>query len=408
MFSEKQKYTAENAIRRFNILSGTMTSGKTYLTNFLYPMYLMGKYGNRPRGNHIILGRTQGVVRQNIINPILETFGSLAKIYRQEGLSYLDIGGEKVWFTGAPNERSYANLLGKAYASMYIDEATELPENAMRQVLGRLVGGGRAYLTTNPSSPYHWIYEEYIKSESPDVFNVKFGLIDNPTLTEEKIEELKRSKSGLFYKRYILGQWVAAEGVIYDMYSPERHIIAEPKGRILESNCFLDYGVGNPFVVMNIVKMENKDIGCLSEYSYDSREAGRQKTDDEYVKDIKQFYSNEGIHMATPLICDPSITYRFRNALNKAGFVVKYANNSVLPGISQVSTLLSRDKFWMLEGKCPGAEMEFSSYCWDLKAQQKGEDKPLKINDHRMDVIRYAANHYGRTPKRAGQGGSAV
>jgi len=390
-----------------------MTSGKTFVANLIFPLHILGKHGTPPPDkDFIILGKTQGTVRQNIVNPMLETMGALAELKREDGLTYIYFAnGRRAWCTGADNEKAYTKILGKQFAGAYIDEVVELDKQAVSQTSGRVVEGGRVYFTTNPSSPYHWFFEAYVeKSETDSQINyIPFGLTDNPTLSPEQIAELESRYVGLFHKRYIEGIWVAAEGVIYDMFDPARHVIDFPAGQVIESNCFLDYGIGNPFVVMNIVKMENGDIYALSEYSYDGGVVGRQKTDEEYVSDIRDYYKREGLAKHTPLICDPSITRRFRAALAKAGFTVKFANNTVLDGIREVQSLLHRDKFGLVKGKCRGAELEFTSYCWDRRVQIcKGEDAPLKINDHRMDVIRYAANHYSRKPRKARHSGSAV
>jgi len=410
-FSEKQRLAYRTSTKRYNVLSGAMSSGKTHLCNIIFPSFILGTYGTPPPDkDFIIVGKTQGTVRQNIINPMLEIFGALVELKREDGLTYLCFAnGRRAWCTGADNEKAYTKILGKVFAGAYIDEVVELDKKAVNQVMGRVMDGGRVYFTTNPSSPYHWFYKDMVeKAESDEQINyIPFGLLDNPTLTELQIKELNTRYTGLFHKRYIQGIWTAAEGVIYDMFDPEIHVKPYLGGAILENNCFLDYGIGNPFVVMNIVKSEG-GIWAMSEYGYDSKEAGKQKTDDEYIQDILNYYIANKLSMKTPLICDPSITYRFRSALTKAGFVVKFANNSVLSGIGEVASLLSQDRFHLVDGKCKGAELEFSSYCWDLQAQKKGEDKPLKVNDHRMDVIRYAVNHYMNKPRRARIGGSAI
>ena len=409
MFSPKQKLAYRMSTKRYNLASGTMTSGKTYLYNILFGLLMLGKFGYiPPEKDFLIMGKTLGTVRQNVINPMLEMFGSLAYLHSEEGLRYLHIGDRRAWFTGAGNAQSYVKLLGKQYAGLYADEVTELDINSRMQGTGRVMEGGRIYMTTNPNTPYHPIYKEYVAKKSDDISYTPFGLKDNPTLSQAKIDELKNTKAGLFYKRYILGQWVAAEGIIYDMYDPDKHVRPWVDTPILESNCFLDYGIGHAFVVMNIVKLTNGDRVCRSEYSYDSVDVGRQKTDDEYIFDILEYYHDNKLPINTPLICDPSITGRFRMALRKAGFTIRNANNTVIDGIEEVSSLLKRNKLWLVEGECLGAEKEFVSYAWDKKAQIRGDDYPLKLYDHRMDVIRYAANHYGHKAKRGHMGGRAI
>jgi len=120
-----------------------------------------------------------------------------------------------------------------------------------------------------------------------------------------------------------------------------------------------------------------------------------QLTDTKYIDEIERFYSRKKLAKANvKIVFDPSIPMRFRQELLARDFKIQGADNRVLDGIGEVSNLLGLDKFYILKGECPNAELEFVTYAWDKRAQQKGEDKPLKEYDHCMDDIRYAANEY--------------
>lgn len=109
-----------------------------------------------------------------------------------------------------------------------------------------------------------------------------------------------------------------------------------------------------------------------------------QKTDQEYVKDLKEWLGKEEIRY---VILDPSAA-SFKAQLVKEGFKVKKAKNDVLDGIRLVATLLNQ-KTIFFDLSCTNTEKEFSSYIWDQKAADRGEDKPVKEYDHCMDAVRY-------------------
>ena len=191
--------------------------------------------------------------------------------------------------------------------------------------------------------------------------------------------------SGVFYKRYILGLWVVAEGIIYDMFHEERHIIKSLKGLVFRDyyvSC--DYGTQNATVFLLWSKEASGKWICLKEYYYSGRDEEQQKTDTEYADDLEEW-----LNAINPrkIIIDPSAA-SFIAELKKRGFRIKKAKNDVLDGIRYVSSLLNKDKIGIYH-ECKNTILEFNSYIWDSKATERGEDKPIKTRDHCMDSIRY-------------------
>lgn len=208
---------------------------------------------------------------------------------------------------------------------------------------------------------------------------------DNLSLSEKIKARYRSMYSGVFFKRYILGLWAMAEGIIYDMFDEAKHTFEEIKEQTLEKyyvSC--DYGTQNATVFLLWKKGVSGKWYCIREYYYSGRNEQVQKTDSEYVDDLKKFL--DGIKPIS-IIVDPSAA-SFIVQLKKSGFKVKKARNDVLDGIRFVATLLNKEEI-MFSKSCKETIKEFSSYVWDEKATEKGEDKPIKQFDHCLDAARY-------------------
>ena len=225
--------------------------------------------------------------------------------------------------------------------------------------------------------------------DKADELNLKywhFTLDDNPFLDEEFVQSLKREYSGVWYQRYILGRWVMAEGVIYDMFSESDHVVKKlPKMK--KRWVGVDYGTTNPTVFLLLGLGADDNLYVISEWSWDSKEKGRQMTDKEYSEAFRKWcFKNQVV--PSSVFVDPSAK-SFMLQLNRDGVRrVIAADNSVEDGIRVVSSLLGMNRLFVHES-CKGVIEEFHAYVWDEKAQERGEDKPVKANDHRMDALRY-------------------
>jgi PBSX family phage terminase large subunit len=212
-----------------------------------------------------------------------------------------------------------------------------------------------------------------------------FHIDDNGTLTPEYVRSLKTEYTGLWYRRFIDGEWVQAQGVVYDMWDENRHIM--PKSQMPDqydkifASC--DYGTTNPFAA-GLYGVCGQKLYKIKEYHYDSHKQQRQKTDSEYADDMITFLSDQSI----PLVIDPSAA-SFKAEMKKRGRRVIDADNSVLDGIRLHASLLTNGRFF-ISPECAETKLEYPNYVWDKRAQDRGEDVPLKENDHHMDEGRYA------------------
>jgi PBSX family phage terminase large subunit len=389
-FSRKQLDVIANATARLNILDGSVRSGKTVASLVAWIKFV----AEAPPGELLMVGKTERTLKRNILDPLEQMVGSKNfKLNRGEGEATLF--GRRIYLAGANDERAEGKIRGMTLVGAYGDEITLWPESFFTMLLSRLsVPGARFIGTTNPDSPYHWLKVNYL--DRAGELNLKswhFTLEDNLNLDPAYVEALKKEYTGLWYKRFILGLWVLAEGVVYDMWDEDKHVRPAPTGL----NRFIvavDYGTNNPctFGLYGWSNSMNPTVYLVREYWYDSRETGRQKTDAEYADDFANWL---GDIIPEAIYVDPSAA-SFIAELRKRGYVVTEAANDVLDGIRFVATMLSQGRFF-IDPSCKHTIKEFYSYVWDHKAQLKGEDKPLKQNDHAMDRNRYALYSHFRT-----------
>jgi PBSX family phage terminase large subunit len=244
-------------------------------------------------------------------------------------------------------------------------------------------------MTTNPDSPFHWLKTEYIdRAKELGLKRFQFKIEDNPSLTKEFINSLKREYTGLWYKRFIDGEWVLAEGSIYDFFDVTVHCMDYPPRLADYYIVGCDYGTNNPcaFTLVGFSSESYPNVWVEREYYWNSKEKNRQKTDAEYTRDMIEF--TKGLNVKAIYI-DPSAA-SFKLELQRQGVKNLYdAENEVIDGIRFVSNFLNEGTLKICN-TCPNLKKEFTSYLWDASSVKRGEDKPRKDNDHLLDSLRYA------------------
>lgn len=206
---------------------------------------------------------------------------------------------------------------------------------------------------------------------------------DNPSLSPDVRARYGRLYSGLFYRRYVLGQWCAAEGLVYPFRTADMVGEELPSGP-LQYYVSVDYGTRNPCSMgLWAVSQRTGAALRLREYYYDSRQGQRQKTDEEYYQALEKLTGDQDI---TAVVVDPSALSFITTIRRHGRFRVRKAQNDVLTGIRTVAGLLESGKL-RIHPDCRAALREFSLYRWEAS----GEDRPVKEDDHAMDDIRYFA-----------------
>lgn len=379
---------AESGRHRISLWSGAVRSGKTISS--IYAFFMALPPVGSP-GSIIISGRTLQTIERNIIEPMqnAELYGALAEqVHHTRGSSVANICGRTVHLIGASDSRSEGKLRGVTASLAMIDEATLVPEAFFTQMLARLsVPGARLLCTTNPDSPAHWLKAKFLdRADELGMGHWHFVMRDNPSLDPEYVRSVEAEYTGLWYRRFILGEWVSAEGAVYDMWDTTRHVVSRDAiptmSRVLALG--MDYGTTNPTAGVLLGLGEDRRLYVLDEWA-----PRRGSTDAELAEQLKAWL--EVVPAPEWLFLDPSAA-SFRLELFQRGHRnVAPATNDVIDGIRTVASLLATDRLRVVD-TATNLIGEMASYRWDDKASEKGEDKPVKENDHHADSLRYAAH----------------
>lgn len=394
-FSEKALDFLDNSTAFVNILHGSVRSSKTITANVRWLDFI----ANSPHDKFLMTGKTRDTLERNVIEDLIRMIhGKLPYEYNKYD-GYLDIGDKRIYLVGFKDEGATSKIQGMTVAGWYADEAATAPESAIKMAMSRCsLDGAKMFWTMNPDSPYHYIYKEYItNTELKEKGVVKvwhFTLQDNPNLSQEYIEQLKLLYSGsqLQYKRYIKGLWVIAEGAIYDMFVESENTFTKIP-QVHELNICCDYGVSTvtTFGVMGIQKNEvnGNKYYLLEETYYDKEQTGVAQSDSERVEDLIRLQNKYKLNHSNTIFL-PHDAASLKAECQKDSRIIMnvqtYAPNTY-EDIKTIQNLIANRDF-KIHVSCKNSISQAQSYAWDKRAQQRGEDKPLKIDDHCPDMWR--------------------
>lgn len=395
-FNPKQaefiRHIKRGTLRRINLLEGAVRSGKTWVSLIGWGLWIATRPTDVP---YLMAARTLTTLERNVLEPMQQMFGAGAFRYsisanNKRGTLF----GRKVLFEGADNALAEMKVRGSTLGGVYIDEATLVDHGLFQRSLASMsVSGAKMFATTNPDTPRHWLKMDYIdRVDELDMLHMQFGYHDNPILETDSPEyhaNLMKEYTGVFYRRFILGEWCVAEGAIYPNFDPARHVVNNlPAMRI--HTVAVDYGHSNPTVYLLLGIGDDGRLYIIDEDVHKAADEGDQSPRDYSAAMVRFLRKHERGLSLDAIVVDPSAR-GFINQLKADGVArVKSADNEVLPGIQLVSSLISADML-RVHARCAVTIGEMQGYTWDRKAQARGEDKPLKVNDHAMDALRYGA-----------------
>lgn len=366
------------------VCDGAVRSGKTMAMGLSFFLWAFSCYSGQRFG---VCGKTISSLRRNVLSeilPRLEKMGATWKEKRTENLVIVRFMGRENHFYifGGRDESSASLIQGITFAGVLLDEVALMPRSFVEQACARCsVAGSRLWFNCNPAGPSHWFYKEWILgAEKRNCLRLHFTMEDNPSLTEEIRQRYQRLYTGVFYRRYILGQWAQAEGRVYDFFEPEM-VKKAPEGPFDKWYVSCDYGTVNP-TSMGLWGLHQGVWYRVQEFYFASRERQRQMTDEEYAEALANLV---GKRFVTAVIVDPSAA-SFIEVLKRKGWRVKKADNDVLGGIRLTSDCLKDGRIVICEG-CSDCIREMDEYVWDLSSGSR--DRVRKEHDHAMDDMRY-------------------
>lgn len=381
------------------VCDGAVRSGKTLAMGLSFFLWAMTLFDGTRFG---LCGKTIGALRRNVLAellPRLQALGAEVREKRSENLLTVTLAGHRNQFYlfGGRDEGAAALIQGSTFAGVLLDEAALMPQSFVEQACARCsVAGSRLWFNCNPQGPSHWFYRQWIQgAQGRNCLHLHFTLEDNPGLSPEIRQRYRRLYTGVFYRRYILGQWVAAEGRVYDFYEPSM-ARPVPTGPFRQWYVSCDYGTVNP-TSMGLWGLQGDTWYRVREFYFDSRRERRQMTDQEYEAALRELVRGRPVEA---VIVDPSAA-SFQETLRRRGWRVRPADNDVLRGIRITADLLKSGALVLCD-TCGDCLREIESYCWDLKSGDR--DRVRKEYDHAMDDMRY----FAATVARPAAGGFAA
>ncbi len=368
------------------LCDGAVRSGKTLAMGLSFFLWAMTCFDRKKFG---VCGKTILSLRRNVLSeilPKLEGLGLSWKEKRSENLVTVRYRGRenRFYIFGGRDESSASLIQGITFAGVLLDEVALMPRSFVEQACSRCsVAGSRLWFNCNPAGPGHWFYREWVlEAQARNCLRLRFTMEDNPSLTPQIRQRYQNLYTGVFYRRFILGQWAQAEGRVYDFFSPDMVGKAPETCEKWYISC--DYGTVNP-TSMGLWGLHGGVWYRVKEFYFSSRDARRQMTDEEYAEALSRLAGGRSI---TAVIVDPSAA-SFLEVLRRRGWRVRKAENDVLSGIRLTSDLLKAGKIVICQG-CNDCLREMDEYVWDLTSGSR--DRVKKEHDHAMDDMRYFAS----------------
>ena len=381
------------------VADGSVRSGKTMSMIVAYLIWAMEHFD---RTNFIIAGKTVTSTERNIIRPLQDVEGLPYRLHykRADRKLVATCGGKENYFYvfGGKDEGSYQLIQGLTAAGAFFDEVALQPQSFVDQATARTLtfADAKLWFNCNPESPNHWFYQMYLKTPRPEVKYLHFLMDDNPIMGKVETEKAKRMYSGVFYQRYVLGQWVQAEGVIFRQFAddPSRWVIDTLNSDDLRSIQYITFGIdfgdgtSHTIFVATGIKHAARGIIALDEYKIPSKGVSPDRIENEFVTFVQRVMSEYPGVRLTYAFCDrpETIVNGIRNAVEKARIPLKV----VMAQKEEINTrIYAQEKMLNLGlikilSKCQMLIFSLKNQVWD--ESKKGADVRLDNNPDIADV----------------------
>ena len=409
LLNPKQVDFMLNNDRRINLLTGSVRSGKTYVSLLKWAVFV----ASMPEDAEFLMtGKTLTSLKRNCLG-LLQTLVGRRNFTFSISQKVGKLFGRVVWLEGANDDRAESKIRGMTLAGAYVDELTQVPEDFYRMLLSRLsVKGAKLYATTNPDAPNHWVKLDIIDNNEIDKMVWAFTLDDNEILkreNEEYFEQLKKeymSMGGVFYDRFILGLWVLAEGLIYRQFANHKEefirdeAVDEHGNRLnfLIISIGIDYGASRSSTsfICNGITPYFKEVWALDEMKIEG-----VYTPEELYKHFEEFYKRivSKYGKVTSAFADwgglgQTFTFGLNRYLQQNSIPLQVKDcikGEIIDRIYMDLTLFARHKRFILK-KCKYLKEAYEQAVWDDKKEN------TRLDDFTSDIDSLDANEYSYFP----------
>lgn len=397
-FSDKQKELIRQLktdnLKRINLLEGAVRSGKTWVSLILFSLWVALQPSS---ATFLMVGKTLTSLKRNCLDELENLVGKDNFSYnlsRKEGVLF----GHKIYLEGTNDTRAEGKIRGMTLTGAYCDEVTLFSEDFFAMLLSRLsMPGAKLIATTNPDSPQHWLMVKYIKrAEELDINIIRFTIDDNPFLDENYVNSLKKEYTGVFYKRFIMGLWVVAEGACYPQFAdtPEKYTVDElpPDARFISIG--VDWGGHRSLTafVATAVHGNYDKLTVIKDYHIEGKkgEIDGDRVNTEFIRFIqtlKEEYPALPIRYVFADSAEQYLIAGLRKAIRGHGIQIGDSKkNPIVQRIICANSLLNTGRLKVM-CECKYVIDGLRSAVWDAKAAANGKDERLDDFTSDIDVI---------------------
>lgn len=387
LLTKKQTEFVRNANHRWNFKGGATRSGKTYLDfRWIIPMRIRERAGKD--GLTVILGVTKSTIERNVLEPMRQIYGP-DFVSNISSDNTVKLFGERCYALGAEKITQVSKLRGASFKYTYGDEVADWSADVFDLVKSRLDKSYSCFDGTyNPQGPRHWL-KQFLDSDA-DIFSQSYNIDDNPFLDPSFVANLKKEYTGtVYYNRYILGLWAAAEGACFPLFAaePEKFIkLVTPP--IMFANIGVDFGGGTSGHAFQCVgfTFRYSEMVVLEEY-FNQSALDPQRLEDEFIDFVRLCSSKYTI---AGVFCDSAeqtLINGLRNAAARKGLNVNIYNAMKKPineRIRCACKLQGAGRFYIME-HCRTTIDAYASAVYDSK--KLTEDVRLDNGTSNIDTL---------------------
>lgn len=402
-FSTKQadlmRQLKKNELKRINLLEGAVRSGKTWISLILFSLWVALQPKN---ATFLMVGKTLTSLKRNCLDLLQALVGESNFSYntsRKEG----ELFGRVVYLEGTNDTRAEGKIRGMTLTGAYCDEITLFSEEFFAMLLSRLsMPDAKLFATTNPDSPQHWLMVKYIKRAAELDMNIlRFTIDDNPFLDAAYVTALKKEYTGVFYKRFILGQWVVADGACYPQFAdnPEAYIVDELPEDARYISVGVDWG-GNRSLTAFVATVfhGNYDrLTIIKDYHVEGKkgEIDGNRVNTEFIRflqALRQEFPNIPVRYVFADSAEQYLISGLRKAISGTG--IQIGDSKKVPIVQRIicaNSLFNTNRLKILR-ECKHVKDGFLSAVWDAKAAANGKDE--RLDDFTSDIDILDATEY--------------
>lgn len=385
-----------NKLHRLNLLEGSVRSGKTWISLLLWAVWI----STRPVDYaYLMCAKTLQTLKRNCLMLLQELVGEdnfKFSISTKEGRLF----GRKILFEGANDAKSENKIRGMTLGGAYCDELTLFPKDFFTMLLSRLsVTGAKLIATTNPDVPTHWLKKDYIDNKKVDMLVLRFLIDDNTTLPADYIRDIKKEYTGVYYERFILGNWVAAEGVIYPQFAdnPARYIINTPPDDLIFVSIGGDFGGNGSAHTLNATgfTVGFKNIVTLDEYYRKETISPYQLEDDfcNFIEGVCSRYKCTEVYLDS---AEQILIKGVKLAAQRRGLRVNIHNarkGDINKRIIFYNRLIAAGRYKIMEN-CKHTIEAFQTAIWKPNTTEEKRLDDGSINIDSLDAQEYSTETY--------------